>query len=57
MSYQAGEKAVQYRCTRCSLVSPHNKKCFRCGGEKVKEIVPLIVKVKAKGSQINVRVN
>lgn len=56
MSYEPGANKVQYRCVKCGLVSPHNDSCFRCGGGKKKELVPMIAVKKAKGQGISVRV-
>lgn len=57
MRYEAGENRLQYRCKNCGLVSPHNKPCFRCGCvEKLRSIVPEIVRKAGKGQGINIGV-
>jgi hypothetical protein len=29
---------ARYKCTRCSVESPHNKPCFYCGNKEKSEI-------------------
>ena len=57
MSNQIGENSIQYKCKRCMLISPHQEKCFRCGGlEKVRVVVPEIVKKTNKGQGVNISI-
>lgn len=53
--YEAGKNKCQYRCTKCKTVSPHNNKCFVCGGTKIPENVPVIKTRRDKGQAINVK--
>lgn len=57
MSYDGGKNQIQYRCTQCKTVSPHDNACFVCGStQKTREIVPLIVQKRSKGTSINIKV-
>lgn len=57
MKYEEGPKKLQYRCTKCGLVSPHDSKCFKCGCvKKEKVVVPEIVPKRNKGQGINLTI-